>query len=117
MSYFLKKIGSNLFSGKSIMNISLPINLFDERSLLESFAHNHALAPYFLEKAGREEFDLERMKLTTTFALTTLHLKITMTKPFNPILGETFQARIGNTMMYLEQTSHHPPVYNFYVFN
>jgi hypothetical protein len=38
-------------------------------------------------------------------------------KPFNPILGETFQTKIGNTEIYLEQTSHHPPILNFYIFN
>jgi hypothetical protein len=38
-------------------------------------------------------------------------------KPFNPILGETFQTKIGNTNIYLEQTSHHPPILNFYVIN
>lgn len=32
--YMVKKLGSNLISGKSIMNISLPINIFDTRSLL-----------------------------------------------------------------------------------
>lgn len=35
MGYLLKKIGSNLLSGKSIMNICLPINIFDVRSHLE----------------------------------------------------------------------------------
>jgi hypothetical protein len=35
MTYLIKKMGSNLFSGKSIMNISLPINIFDVRSHLE----------------------------------------------------------------------------------
>jgi len=67
VGYFLKKIGSVLLSGESIMNISLPISLFDERSLLESFSHQHALAPYYLEKAGREEFALEKMKLVIVF--------------------------------------------------
>jgi len=38
-------------------------------------------------------------------------------KGFNPILGETFQAKIGNTHYYSEQVSHHPPVFCFYVFN
>lgn len=33
--YLLKSIGSNLMKGKSIMNISLPINIFDHRTLLE----------------------------------------------------------------------------------
>jgi len=63
MGYFLKKIGSSLLTGQSIMNISLPIKIFDDRSLLELFSHQHSLAPYFLEKAGREEFGIEKMKL------------------------------------------------------
>lgn len=35
ISYIIKKIGSNLLSGKSIMNVSLPIYIFDHKSLLE----------------------------------------------------------------------------------
>jgi hypothetical protein len=42
-------------------------------------------------------------------------MSVTQLKPFNPIWGETFQAKIGDTKMYLEQTSHHPPIYHFYV--
>jgi len=40
-----------------------------------------------------------------------------MAKPFNPILGETFQAKVGNSLCYSEQTSHHPPVNNYYIDN
>ena len=36
LTYLIKKVGSNLLSGKSIMNVSLPIYIFDYRSLLES---------------------------------------------------------------------------------
>jgi hypothetical protein len=35
--YLIKKIGLNLIRGKSVMNISLPINIFDYRSLLEVY--------------------------------------------------------------------------------
>ncbi len=35
MSYLLKNMGANLLSGKSIMNVSLPINIFDVRSHLQ----------------------------------------------------------------------------------
>ena len=35
ITYLIKKIGTNLLSGKSIMNVSLPINIFDPRSALE----------------------------------------------------------------------------------
>ncbi len=40
-----------------------------------------------------------------------------MRKPFNPILGETYQARVsGDYMVALEQISHHPPIsyFNFW---
>lgn len=34
--------------------------------------------------------------------------------PFNPVLGETYQAKKSNgTLLYLEQTSHHPPTSHF----
>jgi hypothetical protein len=36
ISYLLSKVGGNLLTGKSIMNVSLPIYIFDERSLLET---------------------------------------------------------------------------------
>jgi hypothetical protein len=36
-------------------------------------------------------------------------------KPFNPILGETFQIKVGDANLYIEQTSHHPPILNYYL--
>jgi len=42
-----------------------------------------------------------------------VHLAVAQIKPFNPILGETFQAKIGNSNFYVEMTSHHPPIFNF----
>lgn len=35
MGYLIKHMGYNLLSGKSIINVSLPINIFDVRSHLE----------------------------------------------------------------------------------
>jgi Oxysterol-binding protein len=110
-------MGSALFSGQSIMNVSLPINIFDDRSLLETFAFQYSLSPYFLDKAGLESNQLEKLKLVTTFAISMLHQSVTQLKPFNPIWGETFQAKIGNSNFYFEQSSHHPPIYHFLVFN
>ena len=97
------------------MTISLPIHIFDERTLLEVFAFQNSLAPYFLEKAGLELNPVEKLKLTTAYAFTMLHLTVTQLKPFNPIWGETFQANIGTAKLYLEQTCHHPPRYHFNV--
>ena len=44
-----------------------------------------------------------------------MHMSLGSGKPFNPILGETFQAKIGDADIYVEQTSHHPPVFNYYI--
>ncbi len=115
LSHLLTKIGTNILSGTGIMNVSLPINIFDERSLLEVFAHQARLAPYFLEKGGECDNALEQLKLTTAYAMTRFHMSVTQLKPFNPIWGETFQCKIGDTSLYLEQSSHHPPIYHFYV--
>lgn len=41
-------------------------------------------------------------------AYSTLFLGID--KPFNPILGETFQGWIDGCPVYVEQISHHPPI-------
>ena len=114
-SYFIQKIGTNILQGKSIMNVSLPIFIFDKRTLLELWVWQNAYCDEFLQKAAQATNPVERIKYTTTFALTKLHLTVSQQKPFNPILGETFQCKIGDSMIYLEQTSHHPPRSHFYV--
>ena len=49
--YLAKKIGVNLLTGNSIMNISLPIKIFEPRSFLEKVAADFTFAPYFLDKS------------------------------------------------------------------
>lgn len=38
---------------------------------------------------------------------------LTMQKPFNPILGQTYQAWVDNCPIYFQQISHHPPIAAF----
>lgn len=47
--------------------------------------------------------------------IASLNLFVYPKKPFNPILGETHHSHIEGTDIYLEQTSHHPPIYHFYI--
>lgn len=44
------------------------------------------------------------------------NLIISMNKPFNPIIGETYQGYIDGCPYFSEQISHHPPItrYIFY---
>lgn len=72
-------------------------------------------APYFFEKASlipqtSQENILERFKLVVAFAISRAQFAVQMAKPFNPILGETYQARLGRYQVALEQISHHPPI-------
>jgi hypothetical protein len=53
---------------------------------------------------------VEQMKWVMSFVLARLHFTIEQRNPFNPILGETFEAFIDSCPIYLEQISHHPRV-------
>jgi hypothetical protein len=48
----VKRMGSNLLKGQSIMNVSLPVNIFDEKTLLHRVAENFLYAPIFMEQAA-----------------------------------------------------------------
>ena len=72
-----------------------------------------------MEKAYQIKDDpIERMKYLFAFAVSGVHqgpMKCRSRAPFNPILGETFQAvnEKDGSRLYLEQTEHHPPTFNF----
>ena len=56
------------------------------------------------------------MKLALTFLLTTTLMYMNLEKPFNPILGETFQGFIAGCPVYVEQICHHPPICAFILY-
>jgi len=113
LSYLIKSMGANLLKGKSVMNVSLPVNIFCTESLLQRMCKMFGYAPEFLNKAAEATSPIERVKQVCAFAVSMIHLSIEQKKPFNPILGETLQGYIGDWPVYAEQTSHHPPVGSF----
>ena len=124
LSYLIKRMGSNLIQGKSVINISLPVDLFDTKSFLERIAYSYTYAPYFLEPNPKnldpKSSDFDRPGLfhiyqVVCFILSSLHMSMSQKKPFNPILGETFQGWIKGCPIYCEQISHHPPISSFYM--
>ncbi|CDW89867.1 oxysterol binding family protein [Stylonychia lemnae] len=115
MSHFIKQMGFNVMHGKSILQISLPIKVFDSKSFLEKIAMFMKMAPHYFEKAAaisQKDFNssLQRFKLAVAYAVSIRQFTAQMRKPFNPILGETYEARLGNYKIGLEQISHHPPI-------
>ena len=114
--YLLRKIGKNLLSGKSIMSISMPIEIFDTMSFLERIAYSFTHMPLFLEKAAKTTDMIQQMNYICAAFMTTMHMTLDQIKPFNPILGETFQGWIKGCPIYLEQISHHPPISAFQLY-
>ena len=114
----LKDFGRSLLLGRlDLMALSLPVRMFEPRSYLQKLtdAWTH---PRFLEEASRPELTgnaEERMKATVTWFVAGLqHAFQSWRKPFNPILGETWAGRLPDgSEIFLEQTSHHPPVSAF----
>lgn len=91
------------------------LNIFENRVAYELKAALELLVP------AADSMKLERLKLVTTLLYVSLRLTLYCYKPFNPIIGETFQCIIksdkeeyGELKYYAEQTSHHPPVMNYY---
>jgi len=81
-----KRIGAHLLTGKNVLNVSFPIEIFGTDTNLERLCKGMAYAPHFLEnKIGVTP--LQRMKAAICFAIGNLLLYINMEKPFNPILG------------------------------
>jgi hypothetical protein len=114
LKHIIRTIGANLLQGRSILNVSLPVYIFQPISLLHKLMDTFGFAPVFLERAGLAT-GIERFNLVVAFAVATLHIPIEQMKPFNPILGETLQGQLKHCQVYAEQTSHHPPISHFQV--
>lgn len=104
------QVGAQLLSGKLAVRISLPIRIFESRTLLERVADGWNYAPTLLTKASRPGTDpVERLKLLMAFVVGGLHFCAGQHKPFNPIVGETYEATYADgARMAFEHVSHHP---------
>jgi hypothetical protein len=116
LSNIIKRMGKNLLSGKSIMGISMPVYIFAKTSMLQQLANMMGYTPVFLEKAAQNT-GLERFKYVVTSLVAILHIATGQRKPFNPIIGETYQGYIGKSQYYAEQVSHHPPISSFQIYH
>lgn len=86
LKFVIRQIGANILSGKSVLNVSLPVDIFESRSLLERSAASFGSGPELLIPVA-DATPLEQMKKVITFIVTIPTLEILMQKPFNPILG------------------------------
>ena len=106
----------SISKGTGSMSLSLPVRIFEPRTMLERITDWWAYAPLLLKQASELTDPIEVMKKVICFALSGLFRSTQQLKPFNPMLGETYQGHWEDgTKIYLEHTSHIPPISNFLI--
>jgi hypothetical protein len=96
--------------------ISLKVVLFEPKSILHRISEYWSFAPQFLNKAALADSALERMKYVIAFAIGGLYIPTKQLKPFNPLIGETFQGEFENgAKVYVEHISHYPNYARFLI--
>lgn len=111
----IKSLGKNLLTGQlDLLKVSLPVKMFEPRSYLQKLA-DPWVHPRFLRLAAETEDPVARLQHVVAFFIAGFHHAFARwAKPFNPILGETWEAALPDgSRIYLEQISHHPPISAF----
>lgn len=114
----LKRLAQSIAEGRGVIGVSLPVRIFEPRSLLERICDWWTFIPNYVLPVAQQTFPpIDRMKAVISFAIGGLYISAKQVKPFNPLLGETFQATFPNhgISIDIEHTSHHPPIANFLV--
>ena len=98
------------------ITISLPIRIFEPRSMIERYVDWFSFAPVLLEKAAKCDDKIETFKYVIAFSLSALFRSTEQLKPLNPLLGETYQCEWEDgSKLYIEHISHHPAISNIYL--
>ncbi|KAK5636218.1 hypothetical protein RRF57_011930 [Xylaria bambusicola] len=98
--------------GKDMTKMTLPVSFNEPTSLLYRTGEDMEYA-HLLDLAAERTDSIERMLYVAAFAASEFASTIgRVAKPFNPLLGETFEyARPDKGYrFFIEQVSHHPPV-------
>uniref|UniRef100_A0A8C2AIC8 Oxysterol-binding protein n=1 Tax=Cyprinus carpio TaxID=7962 RepID=A0A8C2AIC8_CYPCA len=98
--------------GKELSKIPMPVNFNEPLSMLQRLSED--LEYYeLLDRAAKCQSSLEQMCYVAAFTVSSYSTTVHRTgKPFNPLLGETFELDRVQESGYrslCEQVSHHPP--------
>ena len=103
--------------GKDLWRITVPVFFNQPLGVLQNCA---GVTEYLdlLDQAIYEGDDMKRMAYVAVQLATQYNNveRMGLNKPFNPLLGETFEfVQDGKYKLICEQVSHHPPVSAFYI--
>ncbi|KXZ44648.1 hypothetical protein GPECTOR_64g142 [Gonium pectorale] len=90
--------------------LSVPVWIMEPFTILQKAAEIMEYTD-ILDRADAEDDEFDRFALVAAYCVSPFGAAERAWKPFNPILGETFELEVGNGVRYLaEQVSHHPPI-------
>ena len=113
VSDMIGQILKRIFGGPPV---SLNVKIFDTQSSLQRNCEAWAYAPLYLKKAAFEESNIERFKNVISFCVSGLILTFKQLKPFNPLIGETFEGQFADgSKIYAEHIGHYPTLSRFYL--
>jgi hypothetical protein len=96
--------------GKDISKLTVPVYFNDPTSLLQKCAQSMEYNS-ILEEAIKQTDRAKRMAYIAVYTAAQFTIvEKNCTKPFNPILGETYEFVNDDLEFLSEQVSHHPPV-------
>ena len=96
--------------GKDLTRITMPVFLNAPIGGLQSIA-GFCEYHYILDDAANETNSLRRLALVCANSIATYSsVERIQTKPFNALLGETYEFKDGDVTFFAEQVSHHPPI-------
>lgn len=116
----LKSIGRKILKGNftDLMSQSRPASISYPLTFLQAASRDFSYTHY-LTQASIEQDPLLRIELISSFIIAGFHLNPVEFKnnpPLNPVLGETFTGEMSDgSKIWLEQTSHHPPITHWYM--
>ncbi|XP_059614503.1 oxysterol-binding protein-related protein 1 isoform X2 [Phlebotomus argentipes] len=100
--------------GKELSKITMPVIFNEPLSFLQRITEHMEYAR-LLHVAARQEDTVDRLKYVAAFAISALASNWDrLGKPFNPLLGETYELQRPEYRVVCEQVSHHPPVTAFH---
>lgn len=90
--------------------LSVPVFIMEPFTILQKAAEIMEYTD-LLDQADQAEDPHERFAWLAAYCVSPFGANERAWKPFNPILGETFEVEVGKDVKYVaEQVSHHPPV-------
>ena len=101
--------------GKDLTRFAVPVYVCEPLSMLQRAMEAWNFRDIVL-KAAKETDRFKRLAQIATFMMVQYTATLGRNKkPFNPLLGETFEYELDGIRMLTEQVSHHPPISAFHV--